>query len=146
MATETTNYKLEKPTQDEFYDVEVFNRNADKLDAAIAEAAASGGVSEETAAKLDEILNALKTMTISHKKMKGGKITAAETVTFNFKEIDTIANDADTDVNITFKNESGGEAGTFTLKSGESINDLHFAGSGFSVAGTGVNVRYLLLG
>lgn len=35
MATQTTNYKLTKPTQDEYYNVQVFNDNADKIDAAL---------------------------------------------------------------------------------------------------------------
>ena len=32
MATETTNYKLIKPDEGEFYDIQVFNQNADKID------------------------------------------------------------------------------------------------------------------
>lgn len=32
MATQTTNYKLTKPTQNEYYNVQVFNDNADKID------------------------------------------------------------------------------------------------------------------
>lgn len=35
MATETTNYKLVKPDETEFYDINVFNANADKIDNAI---------------------------------------------------------------------------------------------------------------
>lgn len=35
MATETTNYKLVKPDETEFYDIGVFNANADKIDKAI---------------------------------------------------------------------------------------------------------------
>lgn len=35
MATETTNYKLIKPDETEFYDIGVFNANADKIDKAI---------------------------------------------------------------------------------------------------------------
>lgn len=35
MATETTNYKLVKPDETEFYDISVFNANADKIDKAI---------------------------------------------------------------------------------------------------------------
>ena len=33
MADKTTNYNLIKPTPDEFYDIEVFNENADIIDA-----------------------------------------------------------------------------------------------------------------
>ena len=36
MATETPNYKLQKPDVDDFYDVAVLNDNWDKLDAAVA--------------------------------------------------------------------------------------------------------------
>lgn len=35
MATETTNYKLIKPDEGEFYDIQVFNQNADKIDKTI---------------------------------------------------------------------------------------------------------------
>ena len=35
MAQETTNYKLVKPDETEFYDINVFNQNADKIDKAI---------------------------------------------------------------------------------------------------------------
>lgn len=35
MATNTTNYNLIKPTGDEFYDIEVFNQNADTIDGAL---------------------------------------------------------------------------------------------------------------
>lgn len=35
MAQETTNYKLVKPDETEFYDINVFNANADKIDNAI---------------------------------------------------------------------------------------------------------------
>jgi hypothetical protein len=37
MATTTTNYGFEKPDVNEFYDVEVFNRNMDKADAKMEE-------------------------------------------------------------------------------------------------------------
>ena len=33
MADKTTNYNSIKPTPDEFYDIEVFNENADIIDA-----------------------------------------------------------------------------------------------------------------
>jgi len=36
MAEFTTNYNLEKPAQNEFYNVEVQNQNMDKIDAALA--------------------------------------------------------------------------------------------------------------
>jgi len=32
MADKTTNYNLIKPTPDEFYDIEIFNENADIID------------------------------------------------------------------------------------------------------------------
>lgn len=35
MATQTTNYNLTKPAQDDYYDVDVFNDNSDKIDAAL---------------------------------------------------------------------------------------------------------------
>jgi hypothetical protein len=35
MATQTTNYKLTKPAQDEYYNVQVFNDNADIIDKAL---------------------------------------------------------------------------------------------------------------
>jgi len=37
MSNKTTNYELEKPLQTEFYDVEVQNRNMDKIDTATKE-------------------------------------------------------------------------------------------------------------
>lgn len=37
MATETTNYKLIKPAQEDFYNVDDFNTNADKIDSVISE-------------------------------------------------------------------------------------------------------------
>lgn len=43
MATETTNYGLTKPDPEDFYDVSIFNTNYDKIDAALAEAAKTGG-------------------------------------------------------------------------------------------------------
>lgn len=36
MAEFTENYKLEKPAQNDFYNVEVQNQNMDKIDAALA--------------------------------------------------------------------------------------------------------------
>lgn len=39
MATYTTNYKLEKPAQTDIYNVDVFNANADKIDAALTDKA-----------------------------------------------------------------------------------------------------------
>ncbi|WP_312044009.1 hypothetical protein [Anaerotignum sp.] len=38
MADFTANYNLEKPAQSDFYNVEVQNKNMDKIDAAIVEA------------------------------------------------------------------------------------------------------------
>lgn len=35
MATKTTNYKLIKPAQTDYYDVDVFNSNADTIDGAL---------------------------------------------------------------------------------------------------------------
>ena len=35
MAAETTYYKLKKPAENEFYDIQVFNQNADLIDAAL---------------------------------------------------------------------------------------------------------------
>lgn len=146
MATETTNYKLKKPAQEDFYDVEVFNNNADILDAAIAEAAASGGASEETVAKLDEIIAALKNVAISYAQIKCGAVTQTQEVTFAFKEIDTIVNDSIEDLTVEFFGESGGTVGTFVLKAGESINDVNLKGSKLKFSGTEVNARYILLG
>ncbi len=37
MPNYTPNYNLIKPTQDEFYDVDDFNKNADKVDEALKE-------------------------------------------------------------------------------------------------------------
>lgn len=39
MATYTTNYNLEKPAQTDIYNVDVFNANADKIDAALTDKA-----------------------------------------------------------------------------------------------------------
>lgn len=39
MATYTENYNLEKPAQTDIYNIDVFNANADKVDAALAEKA-----------------------------------------------------------------------------------------------------------
>ena len=36
-ATYTTNYNLEKPDVNDYYDIDVFNDNADKIDAALKE-------------------------------------------------------------------------------------------------------------
>ena len=45
MATETPNYKLQKPDVDDFYDVAVLNDNWDKLDAVVADRLSlSGGI------------------------------------------------------------------------------------------------------
>ena len=41
MATETSNLHLEKPSENEFYSIKVFNDNWDKLDAAVAAALGS---------------------------------------------------------------------------------------------------------
>lgn len=38
MAEFTTNYNLEKPTQNEYYNIEVQNQNMEKIDEGIAEA------------------------------------------------------------------------------------------------------------
>ena len=42
MATETTNYKLKKPSEDDFYNIADFNANADKIDAALAKKSETG--------------------------------------------------------------------------------------------------------
>lgn len=38
MATQTTNYNLTKPAPDDFYDIEQYNDNMDKIDEALASA------------------------------------------------------------------------------------------------------------
>ena len=53
MASETTNYGLVKPAENDYYDIGVYNGNLDKLDAALqeAEAAATGAAAAATAAQ-----------------------------------------------------------------------------------------------
>ena len=46
---QTTYYNLEKPPQGDYYDIEVLNSNADKIDAAL------HGIAEETAGKQDSL-------------------------------------------------------------------------------------------
>lgn len=50
--TYTSNYNLEKPGQDDFYDVAIFNANADKIDTEL-KAAADRDTTHKTAATLD---------------------------------------------------------------------------------------------
>lgn len=131
MATETTNYGLTKPDPEDFYDVSIFNTNYDKIDAALAEAAKTGGGGGA----------------VTHDLIKCGSLVAAQEVVFDFTEIDTISNDdKDNDLTITLYGTGGSLAGTFVLKPGETINDVNYSGSKIGFSGTTVNARYLLLG
>ena len=59
MATNTTNYNLIKPEIDDFYDVEVFNENADLIDAALK------SLSDEAATKTKKAVTGTTTLTAS---------------------------------------------------------------------------------
>lgn len=76
---------------------------------------------------------------------KGGTVTTASDVVFNFSEIDFLTNDAESDLTVTITFASG--TTTAVLKSGDSLNDVKLKGSkiGFASSGT-INARYLLLG
>lgn len=81
-------------------------------------------------------------------EMKSGSTTSAEKISFSFKEVDFISNDSDeNDLTVKFyKSDGAEEAGSITLKPGESINDLHFSGGAIEFSGTGISSRYMLLG
>jgi hypothetical protein len=53
MSTETTNLQLVKPTEDDFYDINLINGNMDKIDAAVAAKETPAGAQ----AKIDEHIN-----------------------------------------------------------------------------------------
>lgn len=71
--TYTTNYNLEKPGQDDFYNVDVFNANADKIDAEM-KAAATRDTTHKSAATLDHPDNSVTDAKI-------GNRTITDTVT-----------------------------------------------------------------
>ena len=75
MATETTNLHLEKPAENEFYDVKKFNANWDKIDAAVKSLSSAEEYDaaqtyanivacregEQQSAKIQALINALQT-------------------------------------------------------------------------------------
>lgn len=71
--TYTTNYNLEKPGQDDFYNVDVFNANADKIDAEM-KAAAGRDTTHKSAPVLDHPDNSVTDAKI-------GNRTITDTVT-----------------------------------------------------------------
>lgn len=71
--TYTTNYNLEKPGQDDFYDVAIFNANADEIDAEL-KAAATRDTAHKNAATLDHPDNSVTDAKI-------GNRTITDTVT-----------------------------------------------------------------
>lgn len=82
----------------------------------------------------------------SYTKMSSGTVTQTKDIVFNFSEIDTIANDSPQDLTIDFHDKAGSKIGSFVLKEGESLNDVHLKGSKIRFSSSQVNARYILLG
>ena len=94
---------------------------------------------------LDQIVNKPDN-SYSRQTMISGTISENGTIQGKYREIDFLVNDSENDVVLTFKKLDGTTiGGTFTLKSGEALNDIGFHGNGIDVSGTDVSVRYLLL-
>ena len=92
MAAETTNYGLTKPTVNESYDITVFNRNADVIDAELAKRAELGEDGKVIAAQLPAMdfdpagsAAAVQTALSSHTGDNVRHLTAAERTAWNAK-------------------------------------------------------------
>ncbi|WP_312340275.1 pyocin knob domain-containing protein [Anaerospora hongkongensis] len=73
--TYTSNYNLEKPGQDDFYDVAIFNANADKIDTEL-KAAATRDTTHKNAATLDHLDNSVTDAKIGNRTIND-TVTAA---------------------------------------------------------------------
>lgn len=82
----------------------------------------------------------------SYTKMSSGTVTQTKDVIFTFSEIDTIANDSTQNLTLDFYDKGGAKIGSFVLKEGESLNDVHLKGSKIHFSSAQVNARYILLG
>lgn len=84
MATNTENYGLVKPDDEDFYNVEDFNGNADKIDAALkvlADAMGDNAALEEIKVKVDVIgTNIGKTTDTGGTQTAGSLMAKANTV------------------------------------------------------------------
>lgn len=79
---------------------------------------------------------------MSYKNVKSGRLTSGTTIPFAFKEIDTIVNDSDDELEITLSSGN-----VFYLKKDETLSDVQLTGSSLTFASKGkVNCRYILLG
>ena len=92
MAAETTNYGLTKPTVNESYDITVFNRNADVIDAELAKRAELGEDGKVPAAQLPVMdfdpagsAAAVQTALSGHTGDNVRHLTAAERTAWNAK-------------------------------------------------------------
>lgn len=86
-----------------------------------------------------------KVTTLGHNKINSGAKTVPSTVSFVGNEINTIINDSDNDLTITFyRNDTS--LGSFTLKKDESLNDMKLSFDMVRFAGASVNARYIFLG
>lgn len=56
MTSFTKNYNLEKPGQDEYYDIDVFNANMEKVDAELTKRAEEGIKLEARIARIEDSL------------------------------------------------------------------------------------------
>lgn len=86
--TYTTNYNLEKPGQDDFYDVAIFNANADKIDTEL-KAGANRDTTHKNAATLDHPDNSVTDAKIGNRTITDTVTAAAgaNTVTNLFNMI-----------------------------------------------------------
>ena len=93
--------------------------------------------------KIDTIVS--KVSASGHKTMSSGTKSAGGAVTFNGNEVNTIINDADADLTVTFYKGSK-NLGAFKLKKDESLNDMKLEFDKIEFGGSSVNARYILLG
>lgn len=123
MASYTPNYNLKKPSQDDFFDVDDFNENADKIDTALNE-------------KLNTDFSNISGGTIPISAGGTGATTAAGALTS--LGIDT---ELDNKLNKDFSNISGGAipitaGGTGATTAAEALSNLGaFSSSGGTIAG-----------
>jgi|GEM_PF-2234983 len=121
MSTNTPNYNLEKPNEEEFYDVNVQNGNMDKIDSALKTLAvevASGVTQEDLTAidtKLDDINQSVDEINGKSDQIKQG--------------VDNISNQiANKNAGKVLKSKTYTTNGTFTVPAG--VTEVYITGGG----------------
>lgn len=146
MSTNTPNYNLEKPNEEEFYDVNVQNGNMDKIDSAInalAVEVASGVTQEDLTAidtKLDGINQGVDEINGKSDQIKQNTETIKTITDATKTVVDSINTNTGAHIPISFRGTTNLTANTwYTIynATGKGFLDTAFVSS----VGTGTNTR-----